>query len=367
MGTPHLSPRLALPGAAAPSAAVLAAALLSAALPAGGTPTRLPTTAADPRPVLLAHPARPGAPPSSPAWERAQVNAACEACHEDIAAEWRASRHRAAFTNAPFQASLAREPPPVRPFCQGCHAPDANPLLPPPALAASMGVGCVTCHAPQGPVLAAPAAPGDRTAPHAVLRTALLGADDACAGCHEFPFPGRSGQGGLAMQRTVTEHLATADGRTCQSCHMPLTAGPRPHRSHAFPGGHDPEMVRSALAIHAERTGPTRVRLALSPTGATHAVPTGDLFRRLAVEVTGDPGAPPRLYYLARHFDRDGGRMRETRDDRVQELTRALDIDVSPGPVSLVVRYERVAHHRSPDERDAEVEGAVELARLQLR
>jgi hypothetical protein len=336
-----------------PGVVLLGAAALGAAAPA-------PSSAAPA--TVLAHPARVGE--HRPGWERARVNETCEACHVEIAAEWRESRHRAAFTNVPFQRSLEREAPAVRPFCQGCHAPEASPLSPPSPLVADMGVGCVTCHAPMGPVLAAPR-PGAGPAPHALLRTADFAGDGECAGCHEFPFPGAAGRAGLLMQRTVTEHLAAAEGRTCNDCHMPYTSGPQPHRSHRFPGGHDDAMVRSALEIRAERAGPDRVRVHLTPSGTTHAMPTGDLFRRLAVEVRSGPNgeAASAPIYLARHFTRGGG-MHEIGDDRVHGVTRTLVLDAGPGPARVVVRYERVAHHRSPDEHEAEVESAVILADL---
>lgn len=47
-------------------------------------------------------------------------NAACVDCHEEAAAQWSASLHRAAFTDADFAAAYAHEP--TR-FCRGCHAP----------------------------------------------------------------------------------------------------------------------------------------------------------------------------------------------------------------------------------------------------
>lgn len=310
-------------------------------------------------PALMPHPAKLGASPESHGWERARVNEACELCHADIAAEQRESRHREAFSNEPFQQALAREHPSLRAFCQGCHAPEASPLVPPRGLVADMGVGCVTCHAPLGPVLAAP---GASSPPHVVLRSPAFATDEACAGCHDFLFPGEKGRAGQRMQSTVTEHREASDRRSCADCHMPLTSGPRPHKSHRFPGGYEEDLVRSALEIRAERTSATEIDLHISPRGVTHAVPTGDLFRRLAVEVQ-FPEAPrkrPRVIYLARHFAREGG-MREVKDDRVRSGERLLELTVAPGPVRVLVRYERVGHHSSPDERDAEVLGSILL------
>ncbi|MBK8255869.1 MAG: hypothetical protein IPK82_24780 [Polyangiaceae bacterium] len=173
--------------------------------------------------VRFAHPASLSNPSSTAGWERVQVNRTCEVCHADIAAEWRTSRHHVAYTNLPYQHSVEREHPSVQPFCQSCHAPEANPLSPPTPLTAELGVGCVTCHAPQGPVLASAEKRGP--APHAVLRTLEFATEKACASCHEFLFPSKVGTSGLQMQRTVTEHRDSPGEQTCQHCHMPLTAG----------------------------------------------------------------------------------------------------------------------------------------------
>src|SRR5580693_2517646 len=55
---------------------------------------------------------------------RAEENARCEGCHEDIAREWRASMHAQADTDPIYRRALAIEP---LPFCRGCHAPEADP------------------------------------------------------------------------------------------------------------------------------------------------------------------------------------------------------------------------------------------------
>jgi hypothetical protein len=81
------------------------------------------------------------------------LNATCVACHPQEAAEWRASRHRAAYSNAAFQEALRIEP---TAFCRGCHAPESDPAADPPPPVADLGVGCVTCHVVEpGVVLAA--------------------------------------------------------------------------------------------------------------------------------------------------------------------------------------------------------------------
>jgi len=70
---------------------------------------------------------------------------------------------------------------------------------------------------------------------------------------------------------------------SCAGCHMPVVDGPNgKHRSHAFGGGTDPSWIRTSLDVRATRNG-SRVEIVLAPGHVGHAVPTGDLFRRLEV------------------------------------------------------------------------------------
>lgn len=62
---------------------------------------------------------------------------------------------------------------------------------------------------------------------------------------------------------------------------MPVVNG---HKSHAF--GSNPAWIRTALDVRASRSG-SNVTLVLAPGHVGHAVPTGDLFRRLEVNAEG--------------------------------------------------------------------------------
>ena len=84
----------------------------------------------------------------------------------------------------------------------------------------------------------------------------------------------------------------------CQSCHMPeiqrpvATDGPiRQGRQHLWRGGHDPEMIKRAVAIQvvanpAEPKPGEQVQLTLTliNAGAGHKLPTGDPDRHFTVE-----------------------------------------------------------------------------------
>lgn len=302
--------------------------------------------------------------------DAATENSRCEGCHEDIAAEWRGSLHRRSHTEPAYARAVEREP---IPFCQGCHAPEADAKKPVPEALGDMGTGCVTCHLTGDAVLAAPASRSSfaaRSAPHAVARDARFGGPSACAACHEFDFPELGVRRPREpMQSTLSEHRASPFASfACADCHMPLENG---HRSHRFAASRSPEVIRRAASVRATRLSPTMIRVALTAADVGHAFPTGDLFRRLTVVAEAD-GAPRVERRLMRRFGviRHGfaGSRTQIGDDRVGVggAERAVDLDLGPAAAGLPVRYrvdyERVEHPISKDGEEALVEGAITVA-----
>lgn len=312
--------------------------------------------------VPMASPAR-GPRPA----DRLDRNDECVVCHADIADEWTHSLHRQAFEDPMFQAALAHERHPG--FCRSCHAPEADPSHVPSARAAAAGVACVTCHlvGRDDAVLASPragqpehqAAGPDR--PHALHRTAAFASADACAGCHEFWFP-TGGRGGheLKMQRTITEHARSpyaADG--CQTCHMPPARGEGAvHREHRFAVAGQVQMLRAAVEVDARRDGPNHVIIELWPRAVGHAVPTGDLFRRVVVELhTADDDGPVwsaqrvlgRRFATRRHGDGNAIRV-ELADERIG-VSRGATVVEFELPAELSDRALRwvLVHERALD------------------
>ncbi|MGE0326806.1 MAG: multiheme c-type cytochrome [Polyangiaceae bacterium] len=297
-------------------------------------------------------------------------NARCEECHADVAREWRGSGHQLAFTRPEFQRALVREPKHAQGFCSDCHAPESvteRKLAGATddgvsAEAGALGVACTSCHAEQSPSAQATRVGNGlgRTAPHGFMGTA---GDAACGACHDFSFQGKASS--FAMQRTLAEHRAASSEATCVSCHMARSAtGPAganaTHWSHSFPGGRDAKFVASALSVTASRLEPGSVRITLTPRDVTHAVPTGDLFRRLAVSVELPDGSKLERY-LARHFaDSPRGR-REVSDDRVHLTPRQVDFVLPRGMAGAKVRwqvsYQRVAHVDPDREGEATLDG----------
>jgi hypothetical protein len=321
----------------------------------------------------LPHPApQLRSPPQSPklAWN----NQSCARCHAEIAFEWQSSRHRLSYDNPEFLRSVEREKPEARAFCNGCHAPEmrGNTVS---FRARSDGVGCVTCHVPEGSILAAARAdaPSPERAPHPVTRSGAFGSAAACANCHEFRFfdarLGATDERVQFMQRTLSEHHAGSfDATACSGCHMPkVGSGEGRHRAHVFPGGHAPAFVRNALSVRAERRTPTSVTLTLTPQNVTHAVPTGDLFRRLALTARATAKGGEELVaerFLARHHERrDRGQRLEVKDDRPHLVPRVVTLELGPGAAGRAIEYsvvyQRVDHLVGDDERNAVIAGEV--------
>ena len=290
-----------------PSTPALLAALAAAVLSAcSSSAPRAPSSASAERPdaplapVTSAQAARlPGpAPRHRPeGHDPASANAGCAGCHTEIAAEWASSMHRQAWRDPVFQKAYAIE---AVAFCRGCHAPEADPAADPPAAAQEVGVGCTTCHVQAGGEIAGAGrrAPGASGA-HPVLADPRLATTEACASCHQFDFPGER----APMQDTVREHARSRfAGEACQSCHMPEVApaapGEAPHRSHAFAVMKSPDMLRRAASVSARRSGPRAIEIAIAPSGAGHAFPTGDMFRRIEIRAeavrAAAPAPPPR-------------------------------------------------------------------------
>ncbi|MBX7097273.1 MAG: cytochrome c family protein [Myxococcaceae bacterium] len=191
----------------------------------------------------------------------------CLDCHADASHAWAGSRHAAAFENAIFQASFAREP---RTWCVNCHAP-----LPEQARGAlrAEGVNCAACHLRDGVVLVAGLPSASGTAAHPERQERGLTDGALCAGCHQFDFPGTH----APMQNTVAEWKAWGRARPCVDCH-----------SHALGGAHDEARVSEALELSATARG-DEVDVAIALRGVGHRFPSGDPFRRLIVELCQGP------------------------------------------------------------------------------
>lgn len=243
-------------------------------------------------------------------------DAACERCHVSEARTHAASAHASAFSDEVFQAEWAAH---AQPECVRCHAPLADPEHP-EGEAAARGISCTVCHLRGGSVLSVHAAPG---APHPITVDASLGTSEACATCHEFTFasvaPTPYDEAGM-LQGTLSEWHEVEERGTCQSCHL---RDERDRVTHAMAGAREPALLARALSVEASARvvgDHTEVTLLLR-SEAGHAVPTGDMYRRLEVRawVDGHSRATASRV-LMRRFSRLDGVLRQVEDDRVPPL-----------------------------------------------
>lgn len=282
-------------------------------------------------------------------------NAACERCHQEVAVEWRGSMHRTAWDDDVFLAAYAVEP---LAFCKHCHAPELGAAIAAKDESRHLGVACVTCHVTGERILGTRELPA-REGAHAVTRSAEIGGTAWCASCHQFEFP--DPQEAL-MQSTVDEHMASSNrDRACQDCHMPAIGGGAPGRkSHAFRVFGAREMLRSSILASAVQGGERSVVVSLRAHEVGHAVPTGDMFRRLEVRAragTGDDAQEAKPVVLSRSFIREetseGSRRRQVGDSRVpadgtpREAELFFPRSIEGAEIEWQVVYRRMGPHEA--------------------
>jgi hypothetical protein len=189
--------------------------------------------------------------PATPTLDPSDMRSAndCGSCHEGHREEWRGSMHAYAMVDPVFRAIVS-----VRQadfagaqdqFCLQCHSAiatrggeivdgfrfeDLSPI-------ALEGVTCESCHRvsalarphnsghvldPGGPVRGPIEDPAASDA-HAVEYSPLHASSELCGGCHDI-----FEVSGLPLERPYREWTtspAAAEGRNCQSCHMPTYRG----------------------------------------------------------------------------------------------------------------------------------------------
>ena len=305
-------------------------------------------------PFLSAHWALPIAPQGAPPAEFSEAEASlspdlCGGCHPKQYAEWSTSLHAAAFSpgfaGQLIEGSLAA-PAQVR-NCQTCHTPlaeqqpfggdgAASPHYQPELR--SRGLVCAGCHVRAhrrfGPARRAETPVPTDPIPHDAFEVRPEFSESAfCAPCHQF-FDD-TGVNGKPLENTFTEWRSSphaAAGQTCQGCHMP-------DRAHLWRGIHDPEMVRSAVAValSVEDGEPGNVRgsLVLTSQQVGHMFPT---------YVT------PRIFLRVWQAGSDGTELEGTRRELVigrqvdfGRWTEVFDTRVAPGE-SAVLAYDQPRH-----------------------
>ncbi len=298
--------------------------------------------------------------PLDPAAGGAAAGAAsCRTCHQDVYRAWAGSRHAAAATNALFVSALEKEPDPR---CVNCHAP----------LRAQgrrdEGVNCAVCHVRDGKVRTARPMSALGEAAHKSELAPALAEPGFCAQCHEFAF--RRADGSLSddapIQSTVTEWRAYRDRggqKSCRDCHMA-------EGGHRFWGAHHRPTLDQAIAYSLSPSA-AGCRLTLQ-NQAGHAVPTGDMTRRLDVVAVTAAGRRRVVQSLVRTFrfvpDEAGGGMRKVRDAdstlRPAER-RSLDLPADAARVEVVYWFTHPRNAMTPQLRDTETRRVLFAADLE--
>jgi len=240
----------------------------------------------------------------------------CGRCHKAIFEEWKSSIHAHAYQDPFFQAYWKKDDNSW--VCLNCHSPLENQQ---PTLIQEIprgrveravqipnmhydpeyqneGVTCAVCHVKDG-VIHGPY--DDSAAPHPVQFDPKFRTQQICYRCHNvvsgpFQFYNVGPCGTYAEYEG--EFFMKEKGMICQSCHMPEVTRPvaqggpiRSGRRHLWRGGHDPDMIKRAVAVQVIADPPqpqpgerVTFTLTLINAGAGHKLPTGDPDRHFTVE-----------------------------------------------------------------------------------
>lgn len=240
----------------------------------------------------------------------------CGSCHTEIYKEWKESIHAHAYEDPFFQAYWKKDKNIW--VCLNCHTPLENqqPTLikdiprgrvekalqePNPHYDSAYqkeSVTCAACHVRDG-VIYGPY--DDSAAPHPTKFDPNFRTTQVCNRCHHVV------SGPVQFYRvgpcgTYAEYegkfFMKERGFICQSCHMPEIDRPvalngpiRRGRQHLWKGGHDPDMIKRAVAVQVKADPPdpkpgelVTFTLTLVNAGAGHKIPTGDPDRHFTVE-----------------------------------------------------------------------------------
>ena len=197
-------------------------------------------------------------------------------------------------------------------------------------MGARQAVGCVSCHLEADTLVRAVGGPTRANIDR-----------ELCATCHQFRFPTLAQaprspfSPSMWLQATYSEwgaSSAAAEGIGCVDCHMP--AGTHAWSTHGQP---------PPLRVTATRSSSTQLTLELAAgEHVGHAVPTGDVFRSLLVEVGSRDASTPIITRTLRrrfagHRGTDGRvELHELSDTRVPPPgrgTRRVTLTVPEGPL----------------------------------
>ena len=286
----------------------------------------------------------------------------CGACHQDIYAMWKDSKHARAFENSIFTAAyrdVQRAGGDARRLCLRCHAPIASLTgdLEAQQAITREGVTCDFCHSVTGVAIRDTDSPfvvevgttkrgpkvGSSSKAHGIQPSILHKSSRLCGGCHEF----RNGEGVTTIS-TFSEWRASrypAELRSCQDCHFLPVKGRPSVQAAASPDSKVPdhrlqrsqEQIRQAVRLDVQRVTRNADKLEVAVTirnaGSGHAVPTGHPSRRLVLKVeTRSAGNDTLLGEATRTYQKqllDGGGRVLLRDSELMQARNVQDTRIA--------------------------------------
>ncbi|MDF1837378.1 MAG: cytochrome c3 family protein [Planctomycetota bacterium] len=276
-------------------------------------------------------------------------SAQCEECHPEVYAEWTESWHSKSWTDPDVRA-LSNDF--ANTDCIDCHAPKdifstgPGKRVLPRSDRRVEGVDCLACH--RLPESMGGGVAGTTTNSRAACRPPVkteLARVEYCGSCHN--------QHNTVDQWEASAYAIKGEGyKDCRDCHMPVRADGS-GRSHHFKGGHDMELVRSAVTLKAERLDPAqdKVHVSLHNHGAGHAFPTDERSRAADIfwrKTPTDPNATGGWTHLYRIRDpyRSEVDIPRTLVDAGETLEVDFDSPSTGGAVQVALFYKLTPYYR---------------------
>ena len=295
------------------------------------------------------------------AWESSNQ---CAECHSQVHDEWSSSWHAQAWTDEEVRKLSENF---SNTDCIDCHAPQPvfetgignRPLA--RSTRRAEGVDCISCHQMQDGRMAGTL--DNPTVPCRPSAQRELNRPESCGGCHN--------QHGTVDQWKASRYAQPGPGfQDCVSCHMPLRdpADPSKGRVHVMHGGHDIELVRSAVALRVARADGVPV-VEVENVGAGHNYPTdersraSDVFwRPLASD--GAKGEWRKLYRFRNPYRFEVGEP-NTELPAGQIVSLRIEDEAARGEIEVALFYKLSPYYADPARPDPEREASlVHSARL---
>lgn len=252
------------------------------------------------------------------------LNSTCISCHQDLKPH--EDRHSLSWKSELFQEALKIE---NREWCVHCHAPlskqkeiyyreikNESEVSENDKQLLNEGINCVSCHVRNGKILGYQ----NRTIGNHEVVASNIGKSEFCANCHQFNFPifkrDTIVYSNHPMQNTYEEWKSSGSEESCQSCH---------YSNHKLVGPNDKEWLLSQFYDFELNTDEEvfSVSFRLSK-GRAHNLPSGDLFRSLALEVSEDPQF--RTFLVSKRWSRV---YKATKEGYQESSMKKLFIDTS--------------------------------------